>query len=45
MIDSIKLLAQIFMFQNVLSVYDAELIALQLFFKRVQNLYNSNKTG
>ena len=33
--DSIKL-AQIFMFQNVLAVYDAELITLQLCFKRVQ---------
>ena len=30
--DSIKLLAQIFMFQNVLAVYDAELVTLQLCF-------------
>ena len=30
--DSIKLLAQIFMFQNVLPVYNAELITLELCF-------------
>ena len=30
--DSIKLLAQIFLFQNVLAVYEAELITLQLCF-------------
>ena len=38
--DSIKLLAQIFMFQNVLGLYDAELITLQLCFNGHTFLYS-----